>query len=185
MVWPFLTIYVRQRLAVPLTTVALLLTVNAAAGLFAMALAGPAVDRFGRKWVMVVGLAVSGATMLAMMLADSLAAWVVIFAVNGAFGPLVRVGSDAMIADLVVEERRADAYALLRVAHNLGVAIGPSVGGFLAVVSYLIAFGVAAAANLAVALLLAARAVETLPALGGSGSARTAVGAGRLRSGAP
>jgi hypothetical protein len=33
MIWPFLTIYMRQRLHIPLTTVTLLLTLNSAAGL--------------------------------------------------------------------------------------------------------------------------------------------------------
>ncbi len=43
MVWPFLTIYIHQRLGVSLTTVALLLTLNAVASLVTMSFAGPAV----------------------------------------------------------------------------------------------------------------------------------------------
>ena len=55
MVWPDLTIYVRQLLQVPLTTVTLLFTANSVAGLVAMSFVGPGVDRFGRKRVMVLG----------------------------------------------------------------------------------------------------------------------------------
>jgi MFS family permease len=166
MVWPFLTIYIRQRLGVPLTDVALVLTVNSVAGLFSMSLAGPAADRFGRKWLMVIGLVVGGATMVAAILADSMAAILLVMAVNGAFSPLVGVGASTMIADIVPPERRASAYALLRMIQNLGVAIGPTVGGFIAVISYSIAFGVAAGTSLIFALLILFFAVETMPARG-------------------
>jgi len=165
MVWPFLTIYLRQRLGIPLTTVTLLLTVNAVAGLVASSIAGPVVDRFGRKGVMVLGLAVGGVTLLAMSAASTLEWWAILMAINGAFSPLLRVGGDAMVADLIAPERRASAYALVRMVHNLGVAIGPSVGGFVAVVSYAITFGVAAGASLLFALLILFFVAETVPPL--------------------
>ena len=56
MVWPFLTIYLRRELNVSLTTVTLILTLNSVAGLASMSVAGPAVDRFGRKGAMLVSL---------------------------------------------------------------------------------------------------------------------------------
>jgi MFS family permease len=168
--WPFLTIYIRQRLGVPLTDVALVLTVNAVAGFFSMSLAGPAADRFGRKWLMVIGLVVGGATMVAAILADSMAAILVVMAVNGAFSPLLRVGADSMVADIIPPAKRASAYALLRMIQNLGVAIGPTVGGFIAVISYSIAFGVAAGTSLVFALLILFFAVETLPVAAGKGA---------------
>ena len=172
MVWPFLTIYIRQKLGVPLTDVALVLTVNSVAGFFSMSLAGPAADRFGRKWLMVIGLIVGGATMVAAILADSMAAILVVMAVNGAFSPLLRVGADSMVADIIPPEKRANAYALMRMIQNLGVAIGPTVGGFIAVISYSIAFGVAAGTSLIFALLILFFAVETLPAAAAGSSRR-------------
>jgi MFS family permease len=176
MVWPFLTIYIRQRLGVPLTDVALVLTVNAVAGFFSMSLAGPAADRFGRKWLMVIGLVVGGATMVAAIVADSMAAILLVMAVNGAFSPLVGVGASTMIADIIPPEKRAGAYALLRMIQNLGVAIGPTIGGFIAVISYSIAFGVAAGTSLTFALLILFFAAETMPA---RGDRETAGAAGR------
>jgi len=131
----------------------------------ASSIAGPVVDRFGRKGVMVLGLAVGGATLLAMSAASTLEWLAILMAINGAFSPLLRVGGDAMVADLIAPERRASAYALVRMVHNLGVAIGPSVGGFVAVVSYAIAFGVAAGASLLFALLILFFVAETVPPL--------------------
>jgi len=163
MYWPFLTIFMRQRLDVPLTAVALLFTLNAGAGLLTTFIAGPVVDRFGRKWVMVISLAVAGITLLVMSVADTLPLWVVLMAVSGAFGPLYQVGSDAMIADLIEPARRPDAYALLRTSHNVGVAVGPAVGGFVTAVSYALAFYAAAGANALFTLLVLFFVAETMP----------------------
>lgn len=165
MFWPFMTIYIRQRLDLPLTTVALLFTLNSAAGLVSTFIAGPVVDRLGRKWVMVLSLAAACAALIAMSWADTLPAWVALMAFNGAFGPLYRVGSDAMVADLIGPDRRADAYALLRTSNNLGVAVGPAVGGVVTSVSYALAFYIAAGANALFALLILFFAAETIPRL--------------------
>lgn len=163
MVWPFLTIYVREHLGVPLTQVGLLLTVNSAAGFVGMSFAGPVADRFGRKGVMIVSLAAGAAGMIGMSLAGTLSAWFAIMAFAGIFNPLYRVGADAMVADLVGPDERPGAYALLRMIANLGVALGPAIGGFITSVSYSIAFYVSAVASTTYALLLFARARETLP----------------------
>jgi MFS family permease len=82
---------------------------------------------------------------------------------KGMTDPLYRVGSDAMVADLIPPARRADAYALLRMIANLGVAIGPSIGGFITAVSYGLAFSIAAASALTYALLVAVFMRETIP----------------------
>ena len=162
-IWPFMTIYMRQRLDVSLTTVALLLTLNSVVGLVATTVAGPLVDRFGRKAAMAVSLATGSATLLVMSMAGTLQLWAVLMIANGAFGPLYRVGSNAMVADLVESERRASAYALLRLIANFGVALGPSIGGFLTGVSYALAFCVAAATQFCFALLVILLVRETVP----------------------
>jgi len=163
MIWPFMTIYMRQRLGVSLTTITLLLTVNSVVGMAATTVAGPVVDRFGRKGAMVLSLAIGGATMVIMSMAGTLRLWVVLMAVNGAFGPLYRVGSNSMVADLIGPKRRAGAYALLRMIANLGVAIGPSVGGFVTAVSYALAFYIAAGADALFTLLILFFVAETMP----------------------
>jgi len=181
MVWPFLTIYIRQRFNTPLTTVGLALSLNSTVGLVTTFVAGPIVDRFGRKGVMALSLFVSSVVFAAMIPADTLLLWVLLMIISGAFNPLFRVGSDAMVADLIAPDRRSSAYALLRMSNNVGVAIGPAVGGFIAAVSYTWAFSIAAVANLAFTLLILLFVSETLPQAG-SESARlsTAGGYGHL-----
>jgi MFS family permease len=163
MVWPFLTIYVRQLLQVPLTTVTLLFTFNSVAGLMSMSLVGPAVDRFGRKRAMVLGLSANCLVLFSMSLAHTWAAWAVLMALWGALGPLYRVGADAMVADLTKPEQRASAYSLLRVAGNLGFAIGPAIGGFITSASYTVAFYLASGAQALFAALVGRGTRETLP----------------------
>lgn len=163
MVWPFLTIFMRQRLAVSLTTVTLLFSLNSAMGLMALSVIGPAVDRFGRRFAMLTGLSAGALLLLAMSAANTLPVWAAVMIAQGMMSPLYRVGSDAMIADLIEPERRAGAYALLRMINNLGIAIGPAIGGFVTGISYNLAFYAAAGASLLFVVLVALNVPETLP----------------------
>lgn len=167
MVWPFLTIYMRQRLEVSLTAVGLLLAINSGARLVTTFVAGPIVDRLGRKGVMVVSLLASALVYAAMGWINNLTGWVLLMLANGGLAPLYRVGSDAMVADLLPPEERAGAYALLRMGNNVGIAIGPAVGGFLAATSYGWTFAAATVSSLAFALITLFLVAETLPKTGG------------------
>lgn len=163
MIWPFLMIYVSEKLSLPLATVASLLTLNAVMGLASSFIVGPVTDRVGRKWVMIVSLAMNGIINIFMSRAANLPTFAVLMALTGAFNPLYRVGADAMMADLIPPEKRIDAYSLLRLSNNLGVSLGPAIGGFIAGASYTAAFYCAAAGMLTYSFLLTLMAVETLP----------------------
>ncbi len=165
LVWPFLAVYLRQRLNIPLTTVGVLFAISSGVGLFSQAVWGPVVDRFGRKPAMVAGLLNEVFIMLGFALLGSLEAYAVLIALSGLIEPASRIGSDAMIADLIEEEKRAGAYALLRMASNVGVAIGPAVGGFLAATSYLLSFSAAAVTASVVLVLVIFLVKETKPEL--------------------
>ena len=139
------------------------MTLNSVFGLVASFLVGPVIDRFGRKWVMVISLLINGLTYLFLSNAAGLPTFAVLMALSGAANPLYRMGGDAMVADLIPPEKRPDAYALLRMSNNIGVALGPAIGGFLAATSYSLAFYMAAIGMSAYGLLLAFFALETLP----------------------
>ncbi len=164
MIWPFLMLYVSDKLHVPLTTAASLATLNATVGVVASFIGGPITDKVGRKGVMVLSLIANGAAYAVMGQAGSLSAFAILMSITGAVNPLYRVGGDAMMADLIPSEKRPDAYALLRLSNNVGVAIGPMVGGVLVTASYAIAFYCAAAGMITYGVLIALFARETLPA---------------------
>lgn len=163
MVWPFLVVYIGKELSLPLTLVTSLITINAAVRLAASFAAGSITDRLGRKWSMIISLLVSGGGLALMIPAHTYGQFALIMIGRGLFQPLFRVGSDAMVADLVPREQRPDAYALTRLSKNLGIALGPALGGILAAQSYGITFSIAAGAAAFFSILIALYASETLP----------------------
>ncbi len=163
MIWPFLMIYISERLQRPLGQVTILITINSFVGLLASFLVGPIADRLGRKWIMVISLLGNGITYLAMGQAQTLGHFAILMSIRGLFNPMYRIGGDAMLADLIPPQRRPDAYSLVRMSNNIGVAIGPAIGGFLAATSYEITFLIAAIGISGYGLMLAFLAHETLP----------------------
>jgi MFS family permease len=163
MLWPFLLIYVGEKLNTSLTAVASLLTINAVVGLVTTFLGGAIADRFGRKWVMVVSFILCAFSWYLFQLANSVAFFIALMALNGATTPLYRLAADAMMADLVPPENRIEAYSILRMGNNLGVALGPMIGGFTAAISYNISFTIAGVGILLCGLLVMVFSAETIP----------------------
>ena len=107
--WPFITIYLREELNIPLTQVTLLFTLNSVAGLVAISFVGPAVDRFGRRAAMIMGLVINGLALAH----DGAGAWARpvgsgALTITGMFDPMYRVAADAMVADLIPAEGAAE-----------------------------------------------------------------------------
>ena len=136
MIWPFMTIYSSQKLGLPLTAVTSLLSINALTGLIASIIAGSLVDHFGRKVIMTIGLFGQALAYLLYVPAQEFWMFALLMGFSGLFSPLYRVGTDAMLADMFAPEDRAQAYALVRMGRNIGVALGPVLGGLVVVISY-------------------------------------------------
>jgi MFS family permease len=91
-------------------------------------------DRIGRRRVILLGQGVMvGYPVLLLALTDSKWAGLAALSLAGVFGSLGGSVAQAMVADLVAPERHEGAYASVRVAANLGVVMGPPVGGLLLV----------------------------------------------------
>jgi MFS family permease len=163
LIWPFLTIYIRSTLGIPLAVVASLMTITSVTTLASSLICGPITDRLGRKGMMVIGLLMVSGIYLGMAFTESLAGWAVIMFLRGLFIPVYRVGADAMVADLTEPKNRQEAYSLVRMVGNTGIAIGPSIGGFLVSHSYDTSFLSGAVAFLVFSLLILVFARETLP----------------------
>ncbi|HTX91617.1 MAG TPA: MFS transporter, partial [Anaerolineales bacterium] len=162
MIWPFLMIYASEKLSLSISAASTLISINAATGLFSSFAAGAVADKFGRKPVMIVSLAVNGLGYFFLSRATSYGAFAGLMVLMGAANPLYQVGADAMLADMIGPEKRTTAYAIIRMINNAGIAIGPAVGGFLAAMSYTYAFIGAAGGMIVYSLLLLVRARETL-----------------------
>lgn len=162
MIWPFLLIYVSGKLNLPLSTAATLITINATTTLVASFLGGSLVDAVGRKGVMVTSLLADGIFFLLMIRAETYSAFAILMFLRGISNPLFRIGADAMVADLIPQTDRVEAYGWMRMVNNAGISIGPAVGGFLAATSYNYAFMGAAAGMLLYGLLIGLFGHETL-----------------------
>jgi MFS family permease len=112
---------------------------------------------------MIIGLFGSGAVYLAMIPASTYAGFAVIMFMRGIFNPLYSIGMRSMVADLIPEEQRADAYALTRLAFNVGIALGPAVGGYIATSSYSIALLCGASGLVLFGFIVSFFSRETLP----------------------
>ena len=89
-------------------------------------------DRVGRRRVILFGSAIMvGYPLLLLSLVDTKWAGLAALSLAGVFGALGGSVSQAMVADLVAPERHQAAYASVRVAANVGVVIGPPLGGLL------------------------------------------------------
>ncbi len=163
LVWPFMTIYLRSTLEIPLAVAASLMTITSMTTLVSSFITGPIADRVGRKGMMVTGLAVIACIFTAMAFIQTFTGWAMIMFLRGLFIPVYRVGADAMVADLTNPGNRPEAYSLVRMIGNAGIAIGPSIGGFLAARSYTTSFLSAAIAFFVFSLLILFFARETLP----------------------
>lgn len=162
MIWPFLMIYVSNKLDLPMAQVATLMTINAVSSVVSSFLAGPIADRLGRKGVMQISLFAEFALSLLMAGATTYPQFALLMVMRGFANPLYRVGADAMLADLIPKEQRTEAYSLMRMINNAGIAIGPIVGGMLAARSYNLAFYAAGIGMGLYGLLLTLFARETL-----------------------
>ena len=181
LMWPYLMLYISQRLGQPLSGVAWLMTLNAAVGMVTTFLGGAIADKFGRKGVMVFSLGFSALGWFFFRAAGTLPVFALLLVVTGATSPIYRLTSDAMIADLIPEEKRLQAYSVLRMGNNLGVALGPAIGGFLASISYDISFAVIGAGFGLITVLVALLIRETRPGEPGNTKVSLPGGGGYLQ----
>jgi MFS family permease len=103
-------------------------------------LGGYLADRIGRRNAIALSMLSAAATMLALSQADTLPLVLGLSVLAGLTAELYRPASAALLADLVPSEQRVTAYALYRLAINLGFAAGPAVAGLLAERSFFLVF---------------------------------------------
>ena len=162
MIWPFQVVYASDTLHLPLTNIMLLLSISSFSGLVSAVIFSPLIDRLGRKKMMIVGLLAHAASLLFLSQAQTYTQFALLMALNGIANPIYRIGADAMTADLVPPEKRVNGYALLRLSHNLGISIGPTIGGLLATQSYTPIFWGGAVGLTLYSLLMGFMARETV-----------------------
>lgn len=141
---PFMAIYFYSELGLSLSSIGLFFGVTAVIRASSQAIAGELSDKLGRYRIMVMAQMVR--TVLFFILAYAIYGnWgffpvAALLIANSIFGAFFQPAANATVADLVDIDNRPEGYAIVRIAGNLGWAIGPAVGGFLATNSYALLF---------------------------------------------
>lgn len=154
MVIPFMVLYVSRHLGVRPALAGMALTVYGVGGLVGAPIAGRLCDRLGPFAVLRDSLMLSGVILLLFPLTTRFETFLGLTFVWSLVAESVRPASLAALTSFVRPEQRKAAVAVNRLGINLGMSVGPAVGGFLATVSYPLLFVVDGATALGAGFLL-------------------------------
>ena len=130
-VHPFLTMFLTQKIGMDPVEAGTYVMLSAAAWVPGSLLGGRTAYRIGRKRIIVVFQSLAAVLLVpcGFLGISRIIPWLLIASsfMQGVAEPV----NDAMITDLTAADRRKAAFSLLYLSHNLGVALGPMIAGFL------------------------------------------------------
>ncbi|MEN0046696.1 MAG: MFS transporter [Bacteroidota bacterium] len=132
MVLPFMTLYLTSELDFTLAQAGWVMSAFGLGSIGGSLLGGRLTDKIGAFRVMFWALFLSVFGFIALLWMKTLLSVCLTILLTSLVAESFRPASFAAIADCAAPENRARAIALVRVAINLGMAIGPAIGGFLA-----------------------------------------------------
>jgi MFS family permease len=156
MVLPMLLIYLTRDLGFAPARAGFVFAVYGITAIVVGPIAGRLSDRVGPLPLMRASLLISGSLILMYPLARSYAAVLAITALWAAAAELFRPASLSAITGVVPSAQRKAAFAVHRLAINLGMSVGPALGGFLAAVSFRAMFAVDGVTSIAAGIVLSA-----------------------------
>lgn len=148
MVLPFLAIYANKHLNLSFADSGLLLSAYGIAALITAPVFGRICDWINPEKVMKFSLLFSGLLLFAFPYAKSFQSLLILTFVWSILNEAFRPANLVLISSFSSLEQRRMAFALNRLAINLGMSIGPALGGFLVMYNYNSLFYVDAASHL-------------------------------------
>ena len=140
MVIPYLSIYFHNRMNIPMSQVGLLFGAGAVAQSLFGLWGGDLSDKIGRVKIMGSAQLVRSFIFILMGIlawkGGSFLLWALLLICNWIAGSFYQPVANAMAADIAPKGKRVEAYSILRIGGNVGWAVGPMIGGFLAAASY-------------------------------------------------
>lgn len=159
MVLSFLVLYLTRERAFSAERAGFLLFLYGAGAIVTGPLAGRLADRWGSVPLMRASLFASGAMLLLYPFAHSFPALVTATVALAMVTESFRPAAMSFFAETVEPARRKSAFSVYRLGINLGMAIGPAVGGILATISFRYLFLVDGGTSLLAAMVLALAAM--------------------------
>jgi MFS family permease len=129
---PYLTLVLLRDFHLAEGAVAELLAAFGIGSIVAILVGGALTDRLGRRRTLMVSLFGSGVLAVAMGFATSARIFVPLLLCFGFVADLYRPAASAIVSDLLESRDRATGFAALRLAVNLGFAVGMALGGLIA-----------------------------------------------------
>src|SRR5512138_3757906 len=163
MLYPFFALYLTQKYEIGMATVGLIFAVFSITGMVGSALGGAIADRMGRKTVIIFSLILSSLSALGMGLAPTIPIFLAIVVLVGTLSSIGHPAHEAVVADLLPPEKRAEGYGIIRIVFNIAVIIAPPIAGLLISNSYLTLFIVDAVISLISAAVVLFALPETKP----------------------
>jgi len=149
---PFIAIYFHSQLGLSLSQIGLFFGVMAVVRAFFQISGGELSDYIERRFLLIYSQVLRAGFFLFIALAiyANWGFWIIGigFLFSSIFGSIFYLTANAMVADVLPAEARLDGYAVARSAENLGWALGPAIGGFLAEQSYGLLFAISGAITL-------------------------------------
>lgn len=153
LLFPFFSLYITQKFQVGMTTAGVILGLFSIFGLVGSMIGGALTDKFGRRRLILFGLVFSALSTLSLGFANTLAVLYPLSIFVGLLSNIAGPAHQAMIADLLPEEKRSEGFGILRVGANMAWLIGPTIGGFLANQNFFLLFVADAIISCCVAVL--------------------------------
>ncbi|OIN65757.1 MFS transporter [Exiguobacterium sp. KRL4] len=144
---------IMNELAISGSTVGYMVSAFAFAQLILSPLAGRAVDKYGRKPMIIIGLFIFSMSELLFGLGQSVEVLFASRILGGVSAAFIMPAVTAFIADITTNDTRPKALGYMSAAISTGFIIGPGIGGFLADIGTRVPFFFAAAFGL-VAMIL-------------------------------
>jgi MFS family permease len=163
MLYPFFALYLTQKYEIGMSTVGLLFGIFSISGMVGSALGGAIADRMGRKTVIIFSLILSSLSALGMGFAPTLGIFIAVVVLVGTLSSIGHPAHEAVVADLLPPDKRAEGYGIIRVVFNVAVIIAPPIAGLLIANSYLTLFIVDAVISLISAAIVLFALPETKP----------------------
>jgi MFS family permease len=136
MVFPFLALWLTKEREFSTAQAANALALYGAGAIAGALLGGELVDRVGARRVMLASFLLSGVGWLVLGMLRSHALIFAMIVVQSVLVESLRPATSSALAHCAAPGERVRAYALHRLAINLGMSFGPTIGGFVAVHSY-------------------------------------------------
>jgi len=154
MVLPFIALYANQILKVSKADAGLVLAVYGVGAFISAPFSGKLSDKIGTMRQMKISLFATGSFLFLYSFITDFILFLSLTFIWAILSEAFRPASMAFISDEITSDRRKTAFALQRLAINLGMSIGPVVGGILSTINFHLLFYINAFSSLAAGTFL-------------------------------